>query len=76
MMRYEDENGDIYEGETAADVVRQMSRSKLSKTGSLRKYMRGTARRIREMTDLTVDSSSCNLFLKSLAENNLLKRVD
>lgn len=75
-MRYQDENDDIFEGDTSADVVRSMARSKLTKANSLRRYMRATARRIEDMTGLTIEHGSCNLFLKSLVENNLLRKID
>lgn len=76
MMKFTNDDGDYFEGATATDVVRQMSGGKLTESKSLGSYRRATARRIKDMHELTIDSTSDNLFLKSLVDQGLLESVD
>lgn len=76
MMRYEDENGQSFSGSTPTEVVKDMARTKLTKSRTRRRYRVATARRIEEMTGLTVDPSSDILFLKSLVACSILRRVE
>lgn len=76
MTKYEDQDGQIFEGATATAVVKAMSRTKLTKSRSTRRYREATARRIEEMMGLTIETGSDNLFLNSLVGHKLLREIE
>lgn len=76
MMKFEDEGGEVFEGRTATEVVRNMSRAKLTKSKSRASYRRSVARRIKEMMGKEVQTTSDKTFLQSLVEAGILTEVE
>ena len=71
-LAYEDQDGQLFEGSSATDIVRQMMSMKLSKPQSRAKYRKAVSRRVQEMTGLQIAFRSDKVFLASLVEARLL----
>lgn len=74
-MRFRTPDGHEYRARTYNGIVIAMSADKLTQPCSLETYMKETAKRIRQMFHLNIDSSTSRKFVCDLVSHKLLERV-
>lgn len=75
MLKVDAGNGDVFEGDDAKEIVRQMKMTEWGHPEKKRDYMEEVAERIEQMTGRTILHTSAAQFLLSLADAGVITIV-
>lgn len=74
MTKYQMIDGEVYEARDELDLVQQMREAAaFAPTSSVKAFMSDTAERTKEMTDITIDTSTPEAFVKGLVRAGLIE---
>lgn len=73
MMRFKLPDGMRVQGRSYKTIVAQMAHEKLRPVRSQERYRKAVARRVQEMTGITLDVSTDKAFVQSLLQHDLMR---